>query len=78
MPKRFFVSARKDRSAEADALSAELSKRGWERPGLHCSRIIKPDRDAEVAAAMVCGGDGKAEMQRCYRKRLRGAILVTR
>jgi nucleoside 2-deoxyribosyltransferase len=31
MPKRFFVSARKDRNAEADALSAELKKRGWQR-----------------------------------------------
>ena len=28
---RFFVSARKDRSAEADALSTELKRRGWER-----------------------------------------------
>ena len=31
MPKRFFVSARKDRSAEADALSIELKRRGWHR-----------------------------------------------
>jgi len=31
MPKRFFVSSRKDRNAEADALSAELTKHGWER-----------------------------------------------
>src|SRR6267143_5284324 len=31
MPKRFFVSARKDRSAEADALSTELKRRVWQR-----------------------------------------------
>jgi nucleoside 2-deoxyribosyltransferase len=31
MAKRFFLSTRKDRSAEADALSAGLKVRGWER-----------------------------------------------
>jgi hypothetical protein len=31
MAKRFFLSTRKDRSAEADALSASLKAHGWER-----------------------------------------------
>jgi nucleoside 2-deoxyribosyltransferase len=31
MAKRFFLSTRKDRSAEADALSAALNVHGWER-----------------------------------------------
>jgi nucleoside 2-deoxyribosyltransferase len=31
MRKRFYVSSRKDRSAEADALSEKLQARGWER-----------------------------------------------
>jgi hypothetical protein len=31
MAKRFYVSSRKDRSAEADALSEKLKARGWER-----------------------------------------------
>jgi nucleoside 2-deoxyribosyltransferase len=31
MAKHFYVSSRKDRSAEADALSEKLKARGWER-----------------------------------------------
>jgi nucleoside 2-deoxyribosyltransferase len=31
MTKRFFLSTRKDRSSEADALAAALKARGWER-----------------------------------------------
>ena len=72
MTKRFFLSTRKDRSAEADALSASLKSRGWERTfawkgedgtgaDAHAAVAVaelKGVRDADVLVVLLPGGYG--------------------
>lgn len=72
MVKRYYLSTRKDRSAEADSLSATLKARGWERtftwtpddgegPEEHAA-IAKAElqgvRDADVLVVLLPGGYG--------------------
>jgi nucleoside 2-deoxyribosyltransferase len=72
MAKRFFLSTRKDRSAEANSLSAALKDRGWERTfewkdedgeGTESHAAIavaelKGVRDADVLVVLLPGGYG--------------------
>jgi nucleoside 2-deoxyribosyltransferase len=72
MAKRFFLSTRKDRSAEADALSAGLKVRGWERTfawtgedgessvGNAAIAVaeLKGVREADVLVVLLPGGYG--------------------
>jgi nucleoside 2-deoxyribosyltransferase len=72
MAKRFFLSTRKDRSAEADALSASLKSHGWERTFAwtgednagtegHAAVAVaelKGVRDADVLVVLLPGGYG--------------------
>ena len=72
MAKRFFLSTQKDRSAQADALSAGLKLRGWERTfawtgedgegsDAHAAIAIaelKGVREADVLVVLLPGGYG--------------------
>ncbi len=72
MAKRFYVSSRKDRSAQADALSEVLKARGWKRtyewtaqdgkdPDGHAEIAIKElegVREADVLVVLLPGGYG--------------------
>jgi nucleoside 2-deoxyribosyltransferase len=72
MAKRFYVSSRKDRSAQADALSEELVAIGWERTyewtpqdgegsdghAKLAVKELKGVRDADVLIALLPGGYG--------------------
>ncbi len=72
MAKRFFLSTRKDRAAEADAISASLEKRGWKRTfawavvdgGDAAGRTgmaladLQGVRDADVLIVLLPGGYG--------------------
>ena len=72
MAKRFFLSTRKDRSAEANALSDALKARGWERTfawtpddsygveGLAATALaeLKGVSDADVLIVLLPGGFG--------------------
>jgi nucleoside 2-deoxyribosyltransferase len=72
MAKRFFLSTRKARSAEADALSAALKDHGWERTfawtgedgagtdGLAAVAVkeLQGVRDADVLVVLLPGGYG--------------------
>jgi nucleoside 2-deoxyribosyltransferase len=56
MAKRFFLSTRKDRSAEADALSAALKAHGWERTFAWTDQDgAGPEAHAKVAVAELAG-----------------------
>lgn len=72
MAKRFFLSTRKDRSAEADVLSASLKTHGWERTFAwkgedgantdgHAAIAVaelQGVRDADVLVVLLPGGYG--------------------
>jgi Nucleoside 2-deoxyribosyltransferase len=72
MAKRFYVSSRKDRSAQADALSEILKAKGWERtfiwtdqdgkgPGGHAEIAVKElegVQAADVLVVLLPGGYG--------------------
>jgi nucleoside 2-deoxyribosyltransferase len=72
MLKRFFVSASKNRSADANALAAELTECGWHRTyewkALHNENLeqlaafavaeMKGVRDADVLIVLLPGGFG--------------------
>jgi nucleoside 2-deoxyribosyltransferase len=72
MPKRFYVSSRKDRSEQANALSEALKARGWERtfvwtdqPGAGpearaatAEAELKGVRDADILVVLLPGGFG--------------------
>jgi nucleoside 2-deoxyribosyltransferase len=72
MPKRFYVSSRKDRSEHANALSEALRAHGWERTfewaDLHgagpesraatAEAELKGVRDADVLIVLLPGGFG--------------------
>src|SRR5260370_27533871 len=72
LAKRFYVSSRKDRSAQADALSEVLKARGWKRtyewtaqdgkdPDGHAEIAIKElegVREADVLVVLLPGGYG--------------------
>jgi nucleoside 2-deoxyribosyltransferase len=72
MAKRFFLSTRKDRSSEADALSAALEAHGWERTFKWTDKDgedsaghaavalaeLKGVRDADVLVVLLPGGYG--------------------
>ena len=56
MPTRFYLATRKDRSAEADALSAALQARGWQRT--YTWTALDPEKTddfAEVALKEIAG-----------------------
>jgi len=54
--KRFFISTRKDRSAEADELSEALKANGWERTFTWTSEdTADSKRDADIAVAELKG-----------------------
>jgi nucleoside 2-deoxyribosyltransferase len=56
MPKRFYVSSRKDRSAHADALSETLKARGWERTFVWTDQgVSSPEAHASTAEAELAG-----------------------
>jgi nucleoside 2-deoxyribosyltransferase len=56
MAKRFYVSSRKDRSAQADALSETLKAKGWERTFVWTEQDGKgSDGHAEIAARELEG-----------------------
>jgi nucleoside 2-deoxyribosyltransferase len=72
MPKRFYVSSRKDRSEQANALSEALKAHGWERtfvwsnqPGVGpeswaatAGAELKGVRDADILVVLLPGGFG--------------------
>jgi nucleoside 2-deoxyribosyltransferase len=72
MPKRFYVSSRKDRSEQANALSEALKADGWERtfvwtdqPGAGpearaatAEAELKGVRDADILVVLLPGGFG--------------------
>lgn len=72
MPKRFYLATRKDRAAEADAISDTLKSRGWERTLTwtnqdgqgpdHHAKIAQDEleavRNADVLIVMLPGGYG--------------------
>jgi nucleoside 2-deoxyribosyltransferase len=72
MPRRFYVSSRKDRSEQANALSEVLKARGWERTfvwsdqpgaGLEARAAtaeaeLKGVRDADILVVLLPGGFG--------------------
>jgi nucleoside 2-deoxyribosyltransferase len=72
MPKRFYVSSRKDRSEQANALSEALKVVGWERtfvwtdqPGAGpearaatAEAELKGVRDADILVVLLPGGFG--------------------
>jgi nucleoside 2-deoxyribosyltransferase len=72
MPKRFYLATRKDRAAEADAISAILKTRGWERTltwtshdgqgSDHHAKVAQDEleavRNADVLIVMLPGGFG--------------------
>jgi nucleoside 2-deoxyribosyltransferase len=72
MPKRFYVSSRKDRSEHADALADALMAQGWKRtfvwtdlgnasPELHAATAeaeLAGVREADVLVVLLPGGFG--------------------
>jgi len=72
MPKRFYVSSRKDRSEQANALSEALKAHGWERtfvwtdqpsagPEARAATAeaeLKGVRDADILVVLLPGGFG--------------------
>lgn len=55
MPKRFYLATQKDRSAEADALSAALKLHGWERTLAWAGQDGGPERHGAIALAELAG-----------------------
>jgi nucleoside 2-deoxyribosyltransferase len=72
LPKRFYLAARKDRSAQADAMSDALTAQGWERTfawtsqdiggheGLSAMAVAEMNgvREADVLIVLLPGGYG--------------------
>jgi nucleoside 2-deoxyribosyltransferase len=55
MRKRFYLSTRKDRSAQAAALLEALEIQGWERTYTWTDDYISPDDYADIAKAELAG-----------------------
>lgn len=55
MQKRFYLSTRKDRSAQAAALLEALKVQGWERTYVWTDKDISPDGYADIASAELAG-----------------------
>jgi nucleoside 2-deoxyribosyltransferase len=55
MSKRFYLATQKDRSAEADALSAALKLHGWERTLAWTDQDGGPERHGAIALAEIAG-----------------------